>query len=52
MVNMIILLIFGFLTFMILILSADLEIYKKSDEIIKFIDSEIKKGISNVKIDA
>lgn len=49
---MTILLIFGFLTFMILILSANLRIYKKSDEIIKFIDSAIKKGISNVKIDA
>ena len=47
---MTILLIFGFLTFMILILFANSEIYKKSDEIIKFIDSTIKKGISNVKI--
>ena len=37
---------------MILILYTDLEIYKKSDEIIKFIDSSIKKGISNVKIGA
>ena len=43
MIKMTILLIFGFLTFMILILSADLEICKKSDEIIKFIDSTIKK---------
>ena len=50
MIKMTILLIFGFLTFMILILFADLEIYKKSDEIIKFIDSAIKKGFSNVKI--